>query len=32
MDFKYEKNRIYLENQEGECIAEVTFPNIPEWS
>ncbi|NLK65604.1 MAG: N-acetyltransferase [Tissierellia bacterium] len=28
MDFKYEKNRIYLENEEGECIAEVTFPQI----
>ena len=28
MDFKYEKNRIYLESQEGECIAEVTFPQI----
>jgi GNAT superfamily N-acetyltransferase len=30
MDFKYEKDRIFLENQEGECIAEVTFPQISE--
>ncbi|HKM01424.1 MAG TPA: GNAT family N-acetyltransferase [Sedimentibacter sp.] len=30
MDFKYEKNRIYLENEIGECIAEVTFPQISE--
>jgi hypothetical protein len=28
MDFKFEKNRIYLENEKGECIAEVTFPQI----
>lgn len=27
MDFKYESNRIYLENNEGKTIAEVTFPN-----
>lgn len=26
MDFKYEENRIYLENEKGNCIAEVTFP------
>lgn len=30
MDLKYEKDRIFLENQEGECIAEVTFPQISE--
>ena len=30
MDFKYGKNRIYLENENGECIAEVTFPQISE--
>lgn len=30
MDFKYGKNRIYLENETGECIAEVTFPQISE--
>lgn len=30
MDFKYESERIYLENEEGECIAEVTFPVIGE--
>lgn len=28
MDFKYEKNRIYLENEKGERTAEVTFPEI----
>ncbi len=28
MDFKYEKNRIYLENEKGEIVAEVTFPII----
>lgn len=28
MDFIYEKNRIFLENKDGECIAEVTFPEI----
>jgi len=28
MDFKYEKDRIYLENENGECIAEVTFPEV----
>lgn len=30
MDFKYEENRIYLENEKGETIAEVTFPSISE--
>lgn len=30
MDFQYEKNRIFLENETGECIAEVTFPETPE--
>lgn len=30
MDFKYENNRIYLENEKGECIAEVTFPKVSE--
>lgn len=28
MDFKFEKSRIYLENEKGECVAEVTFPEI----
>lgn len=28
MDFKRESNRIYLENEKGECIAEVTFPKV----
>lgn len=28
MDFKHGKNRIYLENENGESIAEVTFPQI----
>ncbi len=30
MDFKYESNRIYLESENGECIAEVVFPNVSE--
>ena len=30
MDFKYEESRIYLENEKGECIAEVTFPKTSE--
>lgn len=30
MDFKYEKDRIYLENEEGKCLAQVTFPKIAE--
>lgn len=30
MDFKHESNRIYLENEKGECIAEVTFPQVSE--
>ena len=28
MNFKYETDRIYLENEKGECTAEVTFPQI----
>ena len=28
MEFKYEKNRIYLENEKGECVAEVTFTQL----
>ncbi len=28
MDLKYEKDKIYLENEKGECVAEVTFPLI----
>lgn len=28
MDFKFEKNRIYLENEKGKCVAEVTFPQV----
>lgn len=28
MDFKYESERIYLENEEGKTVAEVTFPHI----
>ncbi len=30
MEFKQESNRIYLENEEGSMIAEVTFPAISE--
>lgn len=30
MDFKHENNRIFLEDQDGKTIAEVTFPNIAE--
>jgi len=30
MDFKYENDRIYLENEKGKCIAEVTFPEVSE--
>jgi hypothetical protein len=30
MDFKYDSDRIYLENERGECIAEVTFPKVSE--
>ena len=30
MDFKYESNRIFLENDEGEMIAEITFPMVGE--
>lgn len=28
MDFIYESNRIFLKNEQGDMIAEVTFPNI----
>ena len=28
MDFKFEKNRIYLTNEKGKCVAEVTFPQV----
>lgn len=28
MEFKHESNRIYLENEEGKMIAEVTFPEV----
>lgn len=28
MNFKYETNRIYLENEEGKTVAEINFPNI----
>lgn len=28
MDFKYEKNRIYLDGEDGKTIAEVTFPDL----
>jgi uncharacterized protein len=30
MEFKNETNRIYMENEKGEMIAEVTFPSISE--
>jgi len=30
MDFIYGNNRIYLENDNRECIAEVTFPDVSE--
>ncbi len=30
MEFKKEAGRIYLENEKGEMIAEVTFPSISE--
>ncbi|MFA9423475.1 MAG: GNAT family N-acetyltransferase [Sedimentibacter sp.] len=30
MDFKNERSRIYLENEEGKCVAEVTFPEVSE--
>lgn len=30
MDFKHESNRIYLKDEEGMDIAEVTFPNVKE--
>lgn len=28
MDFKYGSDRIYLENENGQCIAEVTFHKV----
>ncbi|MFU0828198.1 MAG: N-acetyltransferase domain-containing protein [Lachnoclostridium sp.] len=28
MEFKHESNRIYLENEDGKVIAEVTFPAV----
>jgi predicted GNAT family acetyltransferase len=28
MEFIHESNRIYIENDEGKAIAEITFPNI----
>ena len=30
MEYVYEKNRIYLKNENKEILAEVTFPNIDE--
>ena len=30
MEFKQESNRIYMDNEQGITIAEVTFPNIKE--
>lgn len=30
MNFIYEDNRIYLEDETGKTVAEVTFPNISE--
>lgn len=30
MEFKHGSNRIYLENEEGKMIAEVTFPDVTE--
>lgn len=27
MEFKYEKNRVYLDNENGKMVAEVTFPS-----
>lgn len=28
MEFKHENNRIYMDNDQGITIAEVTFPNV----
>ena len=28
MEFKHESNRIFLENEDGKTIAEVTFPEV----
>ncbi len=30
MEFKHDSNRIYLEDQDGKLIAEVTFPAVSE--
>ncbi|MFV0341543.1 MAG: GNAT family N-acetyltransferase [Anaerocolumna sp.] len=30
MEFKKEANRIYMENEKGEMLAEVTFPGVRE--
>ena len=30
MNFKYESNRVYLEDDNGKVVAEVTFPNVSE--
>lgn len=30
MEFKHENNRIFLEDEKGKTIAEVTFPNVSE--
>ncbi|HAQ42056.1 MAG TPA: N-acetyltransferase [Clostridiales bacterium] len=30
MDFKHESDRIYLEDKDGKCVAEVTFPKVSE--
>lgn len=30
MEFKYESNRIYMDNDQGDTIAEVTFPDVKE--
>ncbi len=30
MEFKYEPNRIFLNDEEGKLVAEVTFPDVSE--
>lgn len=30
MEFKYEENRIFMEDKDGEIIAEITFPKYDE--
>ena len=30
MDFKYEEHRIYLEDENGHIVAEITFPMVDE--